>query len=1254
TDDIVNTLAKAIYSATAGMASTLKLAGIDVSKENVAKLIGGKGYADVAAEITAADPAKDQTWADVISWSFDWKVNNNSDNFAHAIAAVLAPFDTLISALLCSGEVNVASVITITGANGYKNALKPLLDELGFATVDKTGKPLINEDDPSLESIIKVILHKVDEIVTDENLVGKVIDILPGLANFVTNGGVQKFIEELIYPLTNLINPILKLVTDKNIFNFAIEILDKLDVVDLTDYDWNDVHKELFTIVKSFIKVSYTDVDGKKIAVSKDDDGYFYTADDKRVAVAENKVDKMTGIAINGTAYPLNIPENITGMTTRDIFATIAGCKVLADGNDKDADDVRPDTLVTALRYVWEVVQANKEELIKPLLKDLLKETYDDKDVQRYITNILDVTTADEFIDSLIEVLVNLEHLNCDVKLDLLAGFKKTDITYPIKGIKTLKAEVSAEDIEYVVDTLSDVVAGVLPMILKNDQGEPYTSLNAFVSEKLYTDSIINTLASVILPLIEDDTIVKVLNIVGISFDELIQAIVNGDISTNLVEEAGKVDSLKKVDWSKVTWNVTDKASFVEALTNILSPFNPVLAFFLNGEGLKIATNAETGEAVITLPGDNGYANAIKPVLDTLGCATVSADDYKSDVNASANNLLADILNPLLNRVDDILVAPVDEVLGMVAGIANFINEGALQKVVEEILHPITNIINPVIRLADRNEDGSMKTNANVFDIVFSFLKSKIGAPEKATWSTIQDYIFDIVNHFVPSEITINKVKYPLTIPSGLDKKTTIIEALAGCGDVTGDKLVGNKADTLVTVLRYVWAVVEANEKDFVTPLLKNLLKADEEGSIYGKVGTYLTNLFDSNADQVIVALVEALKGFDKDGHDASAEWKKLLEKESVAVKYPNGLTVKDVTDAIYQLTEIVNAVLPMVLKNTGYDSLKELVADKVYTNDLVEKVANALNGLGYAKDEDGNTVESGLNKTLKDVVGIDFTSVPTGDKIGAVNNGATFATELAKVLAPFNGIINAILNSDNLEIAGVVSIQGENAYVNAVEPLLEVLGCNTVALDAMNGNASIEGILKVVLARVDEILDSNNLVGDILEMVPDIANFVAKGGIQKLVEELIYPVTRIVNPIADLLGIKVGKGETILDAVLSFLGVEVDWNDVQNNIFGLVASFLKANDKKDNVYAEVNKKDNLVINNIAINGKNYSLEIPAFDLAKLAGTDDGKNTAENTLVVALRYVWSVVDTNEKTLVDILKGVLKDNYKKVDKYITKL
>ncbi len=99
-------------------------------------------------------------------------------------------------------------------------------------------------------------------------------------------------------------------------------------------------------------------------------------------------------------------------------------------------------------------------------------------------------------------------------------------------------------------------------------------------------------------------------------------------------------------------------------------------------------------------------------------------------------------------------------------------------------------------------------------------------------------------------------------------------------------------------------------------------------------------------------------------------------------------------------------------------------------------------------------------------------------------------------------------------------------------------------------------------------------------------------------------------------------------DLVLGVLGIEeIAWNDVQNNIFELIATFLKSNDKKDNVYAEVvksgiifNRTKTLVIHNVNLgdidgNGKDdiININVPEFDLAKLAGADDGKVTLPKT-----------------------------------------
>lgn len=1274
----VNKLAQLIYSNVAGMESTLKLAGIDVSKENVVKLIGETyGYADIAELIkNAPAPPEGQNWAYTVDWIFDWKINNNSENFAHAIVAVLSPFNSLLSALLCADQVDIAQVITITGANGYKNALQPLLKELGFDTT------LVDENAPALEDIIKVVLAKLDSIVKDDNLVGRVIDFIPGLANIVANRGVQKFIEELLFPIINLINPILALIVeeeDQSIFDFAIELLAKLNVVDLTAYGWSNVHTQIFTIINSFIKVNYAAVDGRNIALTKNGDKddanygkFFYVTTDAngnsvQNYVSDRNVKTMTGFAINGTAYPLNIPEGIDGMDV-NIFNALAGCKV----GRTSSDEVSSDALVTVLRYIWEVVQANKDDLIKSLVKDLLKDNYEA--VSQYLNNFLDKTTADQFVEALIEILTNLGNLNCNVDWSFLYdGYTSVNVDYPLIGKNNAKA--TAQDIAEVIATLSDTVENVIPMLLKDADGNPYASLSEFVSEKLYTDSIVNALAKLLIPLCENKTVVNILSILGIdySIDTILKNIVSGfGNETNVLSEYGKAGSFAKVEWNNVTWGIDSKEAFVNAFANLLTPFTPVLDFLLNGKDLVIANGA------LSIPGDMGYANAIKPFLEAFGCDTTVVDN--------ANASISGILTALLNRVDVILNAPIDEVTALVAPLMNFINKSGIQKVVEELLHPITNIINPVLRLAaDRNKDGSL-SNANIFEIAFDIVKHldavKDIIPAKAEWNTVQNYIFTIVENLINvnyavvdgrtialtknndsadenygkfyyvttdadknevknyvadksvkqmTGIVINGTAYPLDIPAEV-RGVNVFEAFAACGtfEAASNTIQGNGADSLVTVLRYVWAVVEANEKDFITPLLKDVLKADDENGIYGKVAKYLTNLFGSTDDEVIVALVNTVQALETDTAH-KADWSKIEAAVTpTKVDYPeNGKA--EVETFISTLSGIVNALVPGLIKDAqgnGYASLTDVVNDKLYTKSLVETIAKALRGVGV--NEDGT--EKDINKTLKDVIGIDFTQIPT--TVGEINNSTDFARELAKVLAPFDTVVNAILNAGILNVYGIVDIGGQNAYVDAIKPLLTVLGCDTSNI--IEGAATLEAILASVFARVDEI--AADPVNEALALVPAIANFIDQGGIQIFVEEIISPVTRIAAPIVSLLADKDDSVFDIvldvvknIDAVKKYIPADATWATLQDYIFDIVR--------------------NIAPSEITINDVKYPLNIPTLDLTELAGCGTGsgftltdKADKADTFVTLFGFIWDVVKENEDNLVrPLINNLLGDN-----------
>ncbi len=93
----------------------------------------------------------------------------------------------------------------------------------------------------------------------------------------------------------------------------------------------------------------------------------------------------------------------------------------------------------------------------------------------------------------------------------------------------------------------------------------------------------------------------------------------------------------------------------------------------------------------------------------------------------------------------------------------------------------------------------------------------------------------------------------------------------------------------------------------------------------------------------------------------------------------------------------------------------------------------------------------------------------------------------LAELVKPFNGVIDALLNGGSIVVAegllgeNAITIEGENGYINAIKPLLTVLGCNTNGIK--DGHATVEAILKSLLGRVNEILA--NPVDEIVALIP-------------------------------------------------------------------------------------------------------------------------------------------------------------------------
>ncbi|MDE5671505.1 MAG: hypothetical protein K2I14_08635, partial [Eubacterium sp.] len=997
----------------------------------------------------------------------------------------------IVNALLNGGKLEIAGIVSIEGENAYVNAVKPLLEVLGCNTISLDAM----DGSASIEGLLKVVFARVDEILDSTNLVADILEMVPEIANFIAKGGLQKFVEELIYPVLRIVNPIADLLGAGNIFDLV------LGVLGIEGIAWNDVQNNIFELIATFLKAN-----------DKKDNVY---AEVVKSGIIFNRTKTLVIHNINLGDIDGNGKDDIININVPEFdLAKLAGAD---DGKGNAAEN----TLVIALRYVWAVVDANEDTLVD-VLKGVLKDNY--SKVDKYITRLFK-NSDDDVVVALVNTLNALDSaLNrSDAWGAIRAAVAEKPVNYPADVLS--RAEVTA-----LIDRITDIVNKALPKLLPSImEGKNYTSLQALVAGELYTKNLV-------------DTIANALNGLGYETDA------NGNKAESGLNKTLK--DLVGIDFTAVPTGdklgtVNSKETFIDALAKILAPFDPVVNALLKGDDLEIAG--------IAIGGENGYVYAIKPLLQVLGCK-----DLEVTVSDSAPTLKA-IITAVLDRVDEILADPITEVLEMLPQLANFIDKGGIQIFVEELIYPVIRIATPVVSLVKDDKQ-------NLFDFVLEIVSEFVPEvndylPSGTTWTNVHKKLNEIIAKFVPAEIEINGVKYPINIPK-ID-----LSEIAGCGTGTGIAFNPEKADVFTKLVGFIFKAVKENKDNLFVPVLKELLGDAFDEEIIDEA---INQVFALDEFDFIAALVDIVNGLDTDTAH-KADWSKVAALVTpTVVNYPeNGKA--EVESFISTVSGLVNTLVPGLIKDAngnGYDSLTALVNEKLYTKSLVETIAKALRGVGV--NEDGTVKD--INNTLKDIVGIDFTKVPT--TIGEVTDSASFAKELAKVLAPFDHIVDALLNAGSINIYGIVDIGGQNAYVDAIKPLLTVLGCDTSSIT--DGKATLEAILTVLLARVDEIVADP--VNEVLALIPAIANFIDKGGIQTFIEELLYPIERIISPILPM--------DEVYNMLISFVAVmfglpeDATWENIQDYIFDIVntlipeVAYLETTDKNGNVTYRILKDE--------------------------------------------------------------------------------
>lgn len=476
-------------------------------------------------------------------------------------------------------------------------------------------------------------------------------------------------------------------------------------------------------------------------------------------------------------------------------------------GKSFEIEAYRADVLVTVLRYALDTARDNKA-----LLVDMIGD--------ETVAGLLDTVFAMEN-DEIISFLYSLFSPNYDL----------VNYEYNTPAIEKYKVDYGTqftkEQIAQLVPTLDTLVGTLLP-----------GGLQSMISSNLYTNNIVNTLVKEAYSAIEGAgaEVSQVLGLLGVDVTPkgLASLLTEKEFATAKAAFE-KADSWADVDFSKVSYGFTDgdRDGFTNALVAVLRPVSSLLDFILTDENLVLFD-------AVTLKGGNGYNTAIIPLLEALGCTDIKTyDEYKKSVAADHDNLILDILNPILDLVEGIAATPLDGITKILPNIAYFVDSNNVSVFVANLIAPVNSLLAQAG--FDITKELDVLNDIDLDELLNGLLAQVL--PENI--------------NIVLSNIDLHKVAALGTLTDFTSKRVD-----ADGKFVASKKVVADQADVLVTVLRYILGLLQIEENyNTVNNLLAGLLPENMTGIV-----TSILDMAKADPDSAIALIVSLLVGEDGGG----------------------------------------------------------------------------------------------------------------------------------------------------------------------------------------------------------------------------------------------------------------------------------------------------------------------------------------------------------------------------------------------------
>ena len=609
-------------------------------------------------------------------------------------------------------------------------------------------------------------------------------------------------------------------------------------------------------------------------------------------------------------------------------------------------------------------------------------------------------------------------------------------------------------------------------------------------------------------------------------------------VLTTAWKDAVLTDSEGDLD---LTWGVTDRESFVDALSAALSGAEPLLMAMLHnkpfnktgsiGKGagnakvlggvVKLDLTVNDIELVFSASANPGYNNVVAPVFEALGLTPPDGDKITS-VRQFVTEGLLDLVD---QAVAQLLASPLSFLLDALPHVAYAVEAGFVTPLLSLLKTEINFTTNAYYTaqiagdgiLADpyKNEEPIRIRGHELFDL-------KSMGVDLSSMNSLLGFAADLLG------IALPPIDGPTLATLG---EMTWHDSLRTDWPYTGAeagkaaRIKANRADVALFMLRYLFGAL-GNHR-----LIEIVFSLLLPGKPVPELVFTVTDRLAADPDAGIAALCELLLPQTQPA-PAAVSWRSFAASPGKAqTLYTDYWTAAKAGYMVNNLTRLIDGVLSggeLEIAGIRAHSLSELidgVAEKICAPELLNKVAAKI-----ADTLDKAALPDTVRELVKKKLGIDLTfwrgyraSFTPGDR-------AAFKQGVIDLVYPIRDLLDYLLLGKHLTVdltdaptaitMTLADLPGYDAYTSGLIPLLEALGVNApTAASLTGGSMTLVGTLIDSVFSVVESLKTDP-VSRLMTMLPNLLFFLRSGCLTDVMDHVLFAVNGLietVRPIYDV-----------------------------------------------------------------------------------------------------------------------------------------